>query len=259
MHVHRMLVLGALMSLWVGSPALSHAETRPVPFSPGEEMVFQIGALGMKAGKARVAVGASTDRDGVSAWPIVIQARTDSIFDAVYSVKDKFVSWWHPESGRVVGADFYADENGKRHRSRSRLDHDAGKAEVKRENVSGKRTVDSYDIPPGAYDIAGAVMALRARKLAVGDVEQIDVFTGKKVFALRCTVLGTDRVKTAAGSFDAVVAEIELGFDGNFASKRNVKAWFSNDERHLPLKVEAEFMLGSVVGELVDYRKGVSL
>ena len=258
MHVHRMLVLGAVMALWVAHPARSHAAT-PTPFSPGEEMVFQIEALGMNAGKARLSVGTTADRDGVPSWPIVIQAKTDSIFDAVYSVKDKFVTWWHPETGRVVGADFYADENGKRHRSRSRLDHAAGKAEVKREKASGKRTVESYDIPPGAYDIAGAVMALRGRELKVGDVEEISVFTGRKVFALRCRVTGTDRVKTAAGSFDAVVSQIELGFDGQFASKRDVKAWFSADERHLPLKIEAEFLLGSVVGELVDYRKGVSL
>jgi hypothetical protein len=255
-----MLVLGAVMALSLVIPGASRAEAaRPAPFSPGEEMVFEIGALGMTAGKARVSVGTTTDRDGVATWPIVVQAKTDSIFDAVYSVKDKFVTWWQPETGRVVGADFFADENGKRSRSRSVLDHAIGKAEVKREKASGERSVHSYDIPPGAYDIAGAVMALRARPLQVGDTEEISVFTGKKVFALRCRVTGNSRVKTEAGAFDAVETQIELGFDGNFASKRDVKAWFSNDERHLPLRVQAEFMLGSVVGELVAYHRGVSL
>lgn len=254
-----MLLLGAVMALSIGSPGVSGAESRPAPFSPGEEMVFEIGALGMTAGKARISVGTTTDREGQATWPIVVQAKTDSIFDAVYSVKDKFVTWWQPETGRVVGADFYADENGKRSRSRSRLDHAIGKAEVKREKSSGERSVHSYDIPPGAYDIAGAVMALRGRALKVGDVEEVSVFTGKKVFSLRCRVTGSDRVKTDAGTFDAVATQVELGFDGNFASKRDVRAWFSDDERHVPLRVEADFMLGTVSAELVDYRKGVSL
>lgn len=259
MHVHRILVLGAVMSLWVAHPSTARAEIVSAAFSPGEELVFEVGALGLTAGKARISVGTSTPRDGVSAWPIVVQAKTHSIFDAIYSVRDQFISWWHPETGRVVGADFYANENGKKHRSRSRLDHDAGKAEVKREKASGKRSVDSYDIPPGSYDIAGAIMALRGRPLKVGDVEEIAVFTGRKVFNLRCQVTGTEKVKTSLGTFDAVVTRVQLGFDGQFASKRDVKAWFSNDPRHLPLKLEAEFLLGSVVGQLVEYKKGISL
>lgn len=232
---------------------------RPAPFSPGEELVYKITALGMTAGKARIAVGTETEKDGVGTWPVVVQARTDSLFDSIYTVRDRFVTWWHPASGRVVGADFFADEGGERRRSTSKLDHAAGRAEVIRiEESKGKRTKKNYEIAPGSYDIAGAIMALRARPLTPGSVEEIDVFTGKKVFKLRCTAVRTEKIKTGAGSFDAVFTKIELGFDGQFASKRDVLAWFSNDERHLPLRLEAEFVLGSVVADLVEAKRGIS-
>ncbi|AKU91216.1 ATP-dependent exoDNAse (exonuclease V) alpha subunit - helicase superfamily I member [Vulgatibacter incomptus] len=235
-------------------------KSKVAPFTPGEELVYDVTALGMTAGKARISVGSSTDRDGVPAWPLVVQARTDSVFDAIYSVKDRFVSWWDPATGRVVGNEFYADERGKRRRSKSRLDHDTGKAEVTRvKEWSGEKSVRSYEIPAGAYDIAGAMMALRSRPLKPGTVEEVDVFDGSKVFRLRCIVERREQVKVGAGTFDAILTRVQLGFEGNFESKRDLKTWFSADERHLPLRLEAEFVLGSVVAELASARKGVAL
>lgn len=230
------------------------------PFTPGEELVYKITALGMTAGKARISVGSSTKRDGVSAWPVVVQARTDSIFDSIYSVKDRFVTWWDPSTGRVFANELYAEERGKRHRSRSRLDHEGGKAEVQRvKEWSGEKSTRSYDIPAGAYDIAGAIFALRGRPMEPGTVEEVDVFDGKKVFRLRCIVEGREKVKVGAGSFDAIATRVQLGFDGNFQSKRDLKTWFSADERRIPLRLEAEFVLGSVVADLVSAQKGVTL
>jgi hypothetical protein len=236
------------------------AAARTAPFSPGEELVYRITALGMTAGKARISVGHGAERDGVTAWPVVVQARTDALFDSVYTVRDRFVTWWQPESGRVIGADFYADENGKRHRSSSRIDHTSGKAEVLRvREWNGERSKKSYDVPAGTFDIAGAIFELRRRPLVPGTVEEVDVFTGRKVFKLRCTVERTEQVKTQAGTFDAVAVKIQLGFDGQFASKRDVRAWFSNDEHHLPIQLEAEFVLGSIVAELIQAKRGIRL
>lgn len=270
--MHRCLIVGVL---FLSAPSAAEPPPTPtappppaaaapqqiqhkVPFTPGEECVYEIEAMGMSAGKARLSVGASATRDGLPSWPIVVLGRTDSLFDHVFSIRDKFVTWWHPETGRVIGTDLYAEEGGKRHRSRSRLDHAAGKAEVLREK-DGQRNVSSYDIPVGSFDIAGAVMALRARPLRVGDVEEIHVFTGKKSFLMRCHVETIETLETEAGTFDAVAVRIELGFEGNFASKQDVRGWFSNDARHIPLKLKAELMLGSLVVQLVKYQRGISL
>lgn len=247
---------------------MSTSDETPIPrpqkvnpaFTPGEELTYKVTALGMTAGKARIQVGTWTEREGVKAWPVVVNARTDSIFDSIFSVRDRFVSWWEPTSGRVLGADLYAEERGKRHRSRSRLDHDQGKAEVFRlKEWNGERTTRSYDIPAGAYDIAGAIFALRQRDFVPGQVEEIDVFTGSKVFKLRCVVEGKEKVRVGAGTYDAWVTRIQLGFDGNFASKRDVRAWFSADERKIPLRMEAELVLGSLVADLTDQKSGVPL
>lgn len=235
--------------------ASSPAQSERPAFRPGEELVYEIRALGMKAGRARIQVGTWAERDGVRSWPVVVNARTDALFDSIYSVRDKFISWWDPETGRVLGSDFWANERGKRHRSRSQLDHEAGQAEVFRSKEwSGERSTKTYEIPAGSYDIAGAIFALRQRPLTPGTVEEIDVFTGKKVFRMRCIVEGAETVKVGAGSFRAITARLQLGFDGNFASKRDVRIWFSADDRKIPLRMEADLVLGSVVASLASAR-----
>lgn len=224
-------------------------------FRPGEQLDYEIRALGMKAGRARIQVGTWAERDGVRAWPVVLNARTDAVFDSIYSVRDRFITWWDPESGRVLGADFWAEERGKKHRSRSTLDHEAGKAEVLRvKEWNGERTTRRYDIPPGSYDIAGAIFALRQRPLVPGTVEEVDVFTGKKVFRLQCFVEGYETVEVGAGTYRAVRARLKLGFDGHFAAKRDVRIWFSADERKIPLRMEADLALGSLVASLSSMR-----
>ncbi len=46
------------------------------PFGPGEELVFQVKTLGVKSGTAQFNVGAAEQVEGVSAWPIVMAARS---------------------------------------------------------------------------------------------------------------------------------------------------------------------------------------
>jgi hypothetical protein len=247
--------IGVVLAVLAALPQPARGAT--VPFTPGEELVYEVEALGMNAGKARISVGAAADRDGSSAWPIVVWARTDSLFDAVYPVRDRFVSWWEPDSGRALGADLFADEGGKKRRESSRVDHALGKAEVRREKGS-ERSTSSYPVPAGVFDIAGALMALRGEDLAVGQVVQLPVFTGKKVFTLRCTIVGTEKIETDAGSFDTLVARVQLGFDGKFAAKRDLKVWFSADEQKIPVRLEVEFVLGHLVAQLVQYHRGVT-
>jgi hypothetical protein len=66
-------------------------------------------------------------------------------------------------------------------------------------------------------------------------------------------------VKTPAGTFPAWKVQVRTAFDGKFASKRDTFIWFSADENRVPVRVSAEFALGSVVVNLAAYRPGGQL
>ncbi|MGC4115399.1 MAG: DUF3108 domain-containing protein [Myxococcales bacterium] len=252
----RLLAL-LLLATWptASAPAAEPADPEPV-FSPGESLVFRVSYLGVSVGKAMSVVGATTEVDGRKVWPVISTARTDSFY-SFWPVKDRFVTWWDPAEKTSIGSEYHADHNHWRRRERIRYDRASSKASFLCEKEYAPRFEDSVAVEPDTRDIVAALYTLRLRKLAVGDHEEISVYTGKRVFPMKVDVLRAEELEVGAGKFNAVVAKIEVQFSGQTAAKR-MEIAFSNDARHLPLKMDAEFLFGSIVAELQSYEKGVS-
>ena len=43
-----------------------------------------------------------------------------------------------------------------------------------------------------------------------------------------------------------------IPFQGIFLNEGNVRVWFSNDDRRIPLMMKAKVIIGSVVAELIE-------
>ncbi len=236
--------------------ARAASEEQPPVFSPGELLVFRVSYLGVPVGKAASVVGAATEVEGRRVWPIVGTARTDAFY-SFWPVKDRFVTWWDPAEGTTVGSEFRADHNRWRRRERIRYDRAALTASFLCEKEYAPRFEETVAVEPGTRDLVAALYTLRLRRLAVGDHEEIPVYTGKQLFPMKVDVLRAEEVEVGAGRFDAVVARVEVQFSGQAAAKR-MEIAFSNDARHLPLKLDADFLFGSVAAELHSYEKGIS-
>lgn len=234
------------------------ANAQDQAFGPGEQSTYVVSFLGLRAGKAQITVGAPTQQWGEEIIPIVALAQTDSL-GAVYKIQDKFVSYWDPVGNRTIGSDLYASENKHKRRQRMKFDHTTRKAAVTKQKQNEKPTESVKDIPEGAMDMASATFALRNKDLAIGKVYEIPVFTGGKTFTLKATVEGTETLDTDLGDRETFKVRVQTGFSGKFESKRDLYAWFTTDSSHLPVRIEAEFVVGSIVAELVDYKKGMTL
>jgi hypothetical protein len=219
-------------------------------FAPGEEIGFTIDWLGVKTGEARIVVGQAEG----TVWPVISQARTEGLA-AVVDIREHLVSYWDSEARLPRGSDLQAVEVGDRHNDSARFDRTLGKATV-RIVRKGKKIENTYPLDPSAQDFASAVLWLRTQPLG-GDARfEIPVFTTKGTFQLQASVVGRETVRTPAGTFDAWKVQVRTAFDGKFASKRDTFIWFSADESQVPVRVSAEFALGSVVVSLSSYRPG---
>jgi hypothetical protein len=49
---------------------------------------------------------------------------------------------------------------------------------------------------------------------------------------------------------------VETDFSGKFQSKGGMIAYITTDPSHVPVKLEADFLLGKIVAELKDYKQG---
>jgi hypothetical protein len=224
-------------------------------FGPGEQATYRVAYLGVTAGTARITVGGEMKQWGQEVWPIVAMAQTESLF-ALFPVKDKFISYWDAQRRRTIGSDLFADENRKRRKQRIELQHEQGRAVVHRQKEGEAPVIETQDVPAGAFDIAAAAYSIRNHSLEVGKTYELPIFTGKKSFALRATVEGKQNVQTAMGAKDCFKVRVQTDFSGKFQAKRDTVLYISAEEGHVVVRLEAEFVLGTLVAELTDYKQG---
>lgn len=243
------IAMGAAL---LSAPARAERESA---FGPGEQSTYKVKYLGVTAGSAQITVGTEITQYGQTVIPIVTTARTQSLVD-LYPIRDKFVTYWDFTQERCIGSDLFADENKVKRRQRVKVDHANGKATVMKQKEGGDEQVATLDVAPGVHDIASATFALRNMPLTQGAVFELPVFTGKKTFTLRATVEGKEKLSTPLGTKEVYKVRVQTGFGGKFESKRDMYAFMTTDGSHVPVRIEAEFVLGTITAEISEYKTG---
>ncbi|HET8723787.1 MAG TPA: DUF3108 domain-containing protein [Anaeromyxobacteraceae bacterium] len=219
-------------------------------FAPGETVEFTIDFLGIKMGEARIVVGQAEG----PVWPIIAQGRSGGLASIV-DIREHLVSYWDSEARLPRGSDLRALEIGDRHDDSARFDRQNGKATI-RITRKGNRDEKTYPLDPASQDFASSIFWLRTQPLAEDSRFEIPVFTTKGTFVLQASVVGRERVETRAGAFDCWKVQVRTAFEGHFEAKRDTFIWFSADENRVPVRVSAEFAVGSVVVNLASYQPG---
>jgi hypothetical protein len=67
-------------------------------------------------------------------------------------------------------------------------------------------------------------------------------------------VLGKERVKVEAGTFDCMIVEPFLRYPGIFKQKGRVKVWVTDDRYHIPVLVKSKVAIGEVSAVLKEFR-----
>jgi hypothetical protein len=226
-------------------------EPRPsAAVAPGEVIEWRVDYLGVKTGRARLAVG----RPEGDIWPVIAQAKTDGI-GKLLDIKEHYVSYWNSGERRSSGNDLEALEIGDHHTEKQRFDRTNGKATVTWWR-KGREKQKVVDVPADVHDLASAMLWLRLQPLETGSRFEIPVFTGSDLFTLRAVVGEREHLETGIGAVDAIRVDVQLGFSQKFQTSRASHVWFSDDWRHVPVKMSADFAVGSVVATVTSYKPG---
>ncbi|RMG70767.1 MAG: DUF3108 domain-containing protein [Nitrospirae bacterium] len=109
-----------------------------------------------------------------------------------------------------------------------------------------------FDITDDTYDPLSGFFILRQKEIKDGKDIFLKLFDSKKLYDARVKVLGKERVKTRAGTFETVAVEPELKSEGIFQRKGKVVIYLTDDERHIPVLLKSKVLIGSVVAELTE-------
>ncbi len=233
--------------------ALTALAAPAAALQPGEEIRMSVSYLSLPSGEGTLSIG---QPDGGS-WPLVFQGKTGGLV-GLLDVRERLVSWWDPSSRLPFGSNLSATELGDRHVDEARVDRGALKATVTVER-KGKVRTREVDVPADVMDLPSVFMYLRLQPLAVGQRFTLPVLAGRDLFTLVAEVVRQERLDTRIGELEAFAIRVKTGFKGKFDSKRDTWLWFSADERHIPLRISAEFAVGSLVAAIKSYEPGGEL
>ena len=101
----------------------------------------------------------------------------------------------------------------------------------------------------GIQDELSLLYLIRVKELKVGETYTFPALIGKKIYkALKIEVFKREKLKTVLGKMDTLVLRSSHGYT----------IWLTNDNRRIPVKLEAKIKLGKLVGILkkVEYIQG---
>lgn len=207
-----------------------------------ETFHYNISWIGVHVGKALLK---ATNEKGVIT--ITSQVHSTPFISTFYTVED------HAESRVVNGspANFRIKQHEGKYRSDKETIFDTDTRKVTFLNYL-KNTRDEHVIEGVLpWDVISGFYYLRTQSLEQGKTAYIDVFDSNKFFRAEITMLRNERITApATGEVDTMVVQLILKSEGLFQSTGNILIWLTNDERKIPVRVEAKAPVGHVAAEL---------
>lgn len=223
------------------APAVARTE-RPVPFKPGETLGYDISwSSYLTAGTATVSVKEKKPSYGSTAYYIVAEGRPTGLVSKLYTLYYKIDTLLDAYDLLPQRGSLYSEE-GKRRRTKV-LRFTGQKAEY--EYTTSTSTKQDIPLPPHAQDALSAIYVLRAIPLQLGGKMTMPVVDSGKIYKVTLVVGGKELVKTGVGTLNAWKITPTIVSAGSDSPGRGFAVWVSDDERRLPLKIEAQLAVGS--------------
>lgn len=222
----------------------------PMPYHPGQELIYQASWIGIPAAGGKVVLNAS---HGDPALLIAeIWVNTNRLTDKLYRMRDYLREDFSASSLKPNEMNIRQNE-GRRHDTFNvTFDHRDHVVTLVKHGPRGQqiRKFLSYN-PSGP--VSGAMMAL-SQPLEAGDSLSFDAFSGTTRYVFELKVIKRERIGTPLGEFDAfrIVPSVTYLSDGKINDEvHETTLWVSADARRLPLRVESAVFIGSIRIDLV--------
>ena len=216
-----------------------------VGFGVGERLVYSVQYGIVNAGEAVLEVRNIGVIDDKPVYYIVSDARTNDVFSVFYRVRDRFMSFM--DTTDLVSLRY------EKHLREGKFKSDRV---VVFDQKQHKAYYDEKEIPiaPRTQDVLSAMYYARTLPLKVGHSFALANHTDGKNYPLVVKVLGEERIRVKAGTFDCLIVEPFLRYPGIFTQKGRVRVWVTNDRYKIPVLMKSKVIIGEVSAELTGYK-----
>ncbi len=222
----------------------------PMPFHPGEELIYQASWIGIPAADGRVVLHTHPHNPGLLTAEVSVS--TNRLVDRFYKMRDHLDEDF--TAGSLMPAAMQIRQNeGRRHDIFNvTFDHRHHVVTLVKHGPRGVQARHFLSYNPSG-PISGAIMAL-SQPLDPGETLSFDAFSGTTRYVFELKVVKRERIGTPLGEFDSfrIVPSIRYLSNGRVNDKvHNTTLWVSADARRLPLRVESAVFIGNIRIDLV--------
>ena len=241
------LILGAM------SEAISWAEPSgnlpPArPFQVGEQLTYEISWMNITAGTAVMAVSdAGADR-GRPLAKLITTAQSRPAITTFFPVDNRVESIVDPATLLPEHLTFKRREGKKKEDIEYTFHQKEGTVTV----VKGG-TTETLEMPPGTQDVISCLYYARSElSLQPGSLLTMNVHHDKKNRKVDVRVEEIETVSGPWGEVETARVLVVMPFQGLFLNQGNIRVWFTNDDRRIPVRMKAKVVIGSIVADLVS-------
>jgi len=215
----------------------------PVPFSQapyliGERLTYNVSFSNFpSAAHVEVQVVSRGVYFGRDAIQLRGHVETTGVINvALYAINNDYMSYVDPSTGLPFHSEETARDAIKSADSADDLNQAAGN-----EAIPPKQRGF-----PGKYDFISAFYRARALPLTNGAVYNLSLHGVATDYQAELKVVGKDMIRTNVGSFSTIVTHIRV----DNSEIKNLRVYFTDDERHVPVLMTARLSAGTLRAEL---------
>jgi hypothetical protein len=248
------VILGSLSVISTVYPTVAQSElynNKNSSFQEGERVTFRVyynmGFIWINSGNAEFTVKPE-ECNNRKAYHITGMGRTAKSFEWFYKVFDTYESYVDKETLLPLRFVRRVNEGGLTINNDVQFNHKTGQA------ISDNK---AFSIPSGTQDVLSAIYFARNinyNNYNVGDKIPFSMFLDNKVYDLYIKYCGKERIKTKMGTFNTIKI-VPLLIEGTiFEGGEKMTIWVSDDDNHIPVRIESPILVGSIKVDLMEYQ-----
>jgi hypothetical protein len=225
-----------------GAGAQSLRET----YAAGETLDYDLAWSRISGGSARMTIS-PIDADRLR---ITSVGKSGTFFSRFFKVRDEIESIVDRDGFSTLQYHKVLDERGKHKDELTIIDE---------RNHVALRKGKAIPVPSPVFDPLSLMYYVRSLDLTVGKVHVFTIIADGKVYSVSAKVNGRETITTPAGTFNTVVVEPAMeSQSGVFKDEqKRLLIWYSDDARHLPVRIRSELKIGSITVSLRGVKTGV--